>query len=185
MSIIDEIVEEYHAKLGACRSTLQICGDSPFTRALAKRCREWGVPYAMVEDTDPGYPVVVDYEVKPGAHAGHSIDDAYTLSACAEGILRLCERIGVAGKVVTIVGRRHAVKGLAAALLAADATVCVCHSKTEPGVAEWFEEMADVIVDSSASDGINIFKTGEVFSNAGIGRLTTAILAYRASIWEG
>lgn len=183
MSIIDEIVEEYHAKLGACRSTLQICGDSPFTRALAKRCREWGVPYAMVEDTDPGYPVVVDYEVHPGAHAGHSIDDAYTLSACAEGILRLCERFGVAGKVVTITGRGHAVKGLAAVLLAEDATVCVCHSKTEPGAAEWFEEMADILV--YAVGCVNVFNEATLYNNSDIGRLTTAILAYRASIWEG
>ena len=183
MRIIDEIVEEYHAKLGACRSTLQICGDSPFTRALAKRCREWGVPYAMVEDTDPGYPVVVDYEVKPGAHAGHSIDDAYTISACAEGILRLCERFGVAGKVVTIVGRGHAVKGLSAALLAADATVCVCHSKTPDTKKFCLVGLCDIAV--VTKDGAEVCNGLSVYNNSDIGRLTTAILAYRASIWEG
>lgn len=185
MSIIDEIVEEYHSKLGACRSTLQICGDSPFTRALAKRCREWGVPYAMVEDTDPGYPVVVDYEVHPGEHAGHSIDDAYTLSACAEGILRLCERepFGVAWKVVTIVGRGNAVKGLAAALLDADATVCVCHRKTTFTKKLSLVGICDIAV--FTSDGIEVHNGRSAYNNSDIGRLTTAILSYRASIWEG
>lgn len=183
MSIIDEIVEEYHAKLGACRSTLQICGDSPFTRALAKRCREWGVPYAMVEDTDPGYPVVVDYEVNPGAHAGRSIDDEDKLSACAEGILRLCERFGVAGKVVTIVGRGHAVKGLAASLLAADATVCVCHMKTHFTNKLFLVGICDIAV--FTIDGIDVQNGRSAYNNSDIGRITTAILAYRASIWEG
>ena len=185
MNIIDEIVEEYHKKLGPCRATLQICGNSPFTRALMRRCCDWGVPFAVVNDTDWCYPVVVDYEVEPGAHAGHDIDDSYdyALPACAVGILRLCERLGVSGKVVTIIGRGRAVKGLAEALLADDATVCVCHSKTPEEWIGWLYGRSDIVVD--ASDGVVVCTDQLAFGNDLIGHLTTAILAYRASLFEG
>lgn len=183
MNIIEEIVEEYHEKLGPYTATLQICGNSPFTRALMRRCRDWGVSFAHVDETDWCYPVVVDREAKPGAHPGVDIDTGGELSACAEGILRLCEHMGVAGKSVAVIGRGLAVKGLASALIERDATVSICHSKTPEEWIGWLYGRSDIVVD--ASDGVVVCTDQLAFGNDLIGHLTTAILAYRASLFEG
>lgn len=194
--MIDDIVRNYRTATGRGVATLQICGDSPFTRALAKRCDGWEIPCAFVEDTDPGYPVVIDREIKPGAHAGDDIDDR-EWTACSEGIIAMLCRINVGGMFAVVIGRGKAVRGVAEWLEKHGATVCVCHSKTEFAIMQGVVTIADIVVNAANVRFIYPKRNAFVVDVAGtlgnranygksdVGKLTTAILAYRASHWEG
>lgn len=112
----------------------QLCvlGDSQFTRAVRRKAEKHGVTCV---DDPTGVPVVVDTETYRGPiqvpELWQDVDRSFYggLSACAEAVL---ETLGnVAGWHVCIIGRGHAVQGLADALLERDATVTVCHSKTQ------------------------------------------------------
>ena len=70
------------------------------------------------------------------------------LSCTAEACMYILKRLdAVEGKHVCIIGRGHAVQHLAEALLACDATVTVCHSKTRDLLACTYP--VDVIVNSA------------------------------------
>lgn len=110
---------------------LCVLGESPFTRAVRRKAEKLGVTCV---DDPTGVPVIVDTEVYPGMpfiEKWQDIDRTYYdgLSCCAEAVL---ETLGdVSGLHVCVVGRGHAVQGLAEILLDRDATVTVCHSKTQ------------------------------------------------------
>lgn len=208
--MFEEIVEYYTARTEISKNVLQIVGTSPFTKALERRCNMVGVKCWKVPKPTYGYPVVIDHEISKQMPSEHADIDLHfeksELSACAEAILKVCDSIGVAGKVVCIVGRGKAVQGLAKKLLAKDATVTVCHSKTNKLLT--MTAVADVLI--LAAPECNLHRIGrescqyiidvagklgykarieqlraKYISASDIGRITTAILAYRASIWEG
>lgn len=111
--------------------------DSIFLKAIKRKADSMGLvcdfgrvspPYTgVVADTEfsgtKGYPLTSDVDIDNIKAPG--------ISCVALGILYLLLRQGlVVGKTITIVGRGHAVKGLAQALIENDATVTVAHSKT-------------------------------------------------------
>lgn len=191
--MIATLVEKYKAAMGSSGATLQICGNSSFTKALERQCKNFGINYAKVEDTDPGYPIVVDRETNPGAHAGYDVDTV-EYPACAEAISSVCEALSVEGKVVCLIGRGKAVAGLRTALERQGATVIQCHSKTETFDVLRLVEVSDFVINAAPfgmltpNEGhpyIFIGITG-LYENADItardiGKLTTAILCYRVS----
>jgi hypothetical protein len=106
--------------------------DNPYFRAIRKAGAKFGI--TVVDGFRDTMPVLVD------AHSGkecvlteqNDIDHLVTdgMSCVAEATLILLRSYGLVGKHVAVVGRGHAVKGLAAALLKENATVTVCHSHT-------------------------------------------------------
>jgi len=86
--------------------------------------------------------------------------------------------IPIAGKRVVIVGRSNVVgKPLFHLLLAQDATVTVCHSKT-PDLAEVVKE-ADIVVAAAGKQGLitaGMVKTGAVVIDVGINELNGTIV---------
>lgn len=109
---------------------LCVLGESQFTDALKRKAAKLGIE--CVDDPE-GVPVVVDTEtytdrvtLRPWQDIDHICFPG--LSACAEAVL---EALGdVFGKHICVIGRGHAVQGLADALLDREATVTICHSNT-------------------------------------------------------
>lgn len=177
--------------------------DNPYFRAIRKAGAKSGITVA--DGFRATMPVLVD------AHSGkeymltehNDIDHLVTdgLSCVAEATLILLRSYGLVGKHVVIVGRGHAVKGLAKALLAEDATVTVCHSKTRdltsimqdadmlvvaaPIKERVYPIYAPVIVDISdayAKDEERLQSVCECTRH--IGRLTVAVLLERVARWR-
>lgn len=210
--IIESICNAYYESRNrsVCgQPTLKIVGDprNPFEKALGAACKKFGVPYEIVtrenlRDVSRIDPVVVDKEaintlnIGPGAaigieaaNYGVDIDDG---SACALGVEALLTALGVPGKTVVIIGRGHAVDGLAPALIRRSATVISCNSKTPPEKIQSLVDLADYVVNASpyngftVDDGKTVLDVSGVMENpdyncGDIGALTTTILAYRAS----
>lgn len=204
--IVDKLVEELKPDR-VSGERLDIIGESQFTKALAKRCREWDVPYHFCESTHGSCPVVYDREwckangKKVFLTAREDIDTGRSLSACAEAIIAILEELtDLRGKNVLIIGRGGAVKGLAEELIDDDATVTVCHSHTKD-ICD-LSLHADIVVSAEncqkyiplcVLDKITVDVSGKraaskrldsVYVSASeIGRLTCAILANRAARW--
>ena len=102
-----------------------------------------------------------DVDAFHAANVGHiMIGDYHFLPCTPAGVMELLHRTGVevAGKNCVVVGRSNIVgKPMAMLLLAADATVTVCHSKTE-NLAD-ITRQADILV---AAVGKANFVTGDM-----------------------
>ena len=119
--------------------------DSVFLSLVAKRCAYFGIqpifqyPQVDVLRTPSHCAVVFDTDDKSVTTRCNSaimlgdIDCVNTtgMSSVAEATYELLQGANlVSGKSICIIGRGHAVQGLAAMLSKFDATVTVCHSKT-------------------------------------------------------
>ena len=119
--------------------------DSVFLSLVAKRCAYFGIqPIFQYPQVDvlrtPGRSAVVfdtdDRSVTTRCSAAIMLGDidcvnTTGMSSVAEALYELLQGANlVSGKSICIIGRGHAVQGLAAMLSKFDATVTVCHSKT-------------------------------------------------------
>ena len=194
--------------------------DSVFLSLVAKRCTYFGIqpifqyPQVDVLRTPSHSAVVFDTDDKCVTTMCNSaimlgdIDCVNTtgMSSVAEALYELLQGANlVSGKSICIIGRGHAVQGLAAMLSKFDATVTVCHSKTRldmlsfKGSPQMFMyPIADVVI--CAAPGINghvcakelvvdisgavtgkcVNKDALYFS--GIGPLTIAVLVNRIAV---
>ena len=111
--------------------------DSVFLKSIKKKADSLGIHYDHTFHFTPPYQgAVVDTETCPSdlrlssdVDIDHSFSDG--LSSVSQGVLALLLAADLVHKKnITIVGRGHAVKGLAQALIYNNATVTVAHSKT-------------------------------------------------------
>ena len=120
--------------------------DSMFLKLVAKRCTYFGIqpifqyPQVDVLRTPSHCAVVFDTDDKSVTTRCNStimlgdVDCVNTtgMSSVAEATYELLQGANlVSGKSICIIGRGHAVQGLAEMLTKFDATVTVCHSKTK------------------------------------------------------
>jgi len=108
-------------------------------------------------------------------NAGHLATDRAGLKACTpKGVMRLLEEYGVEtrGKHAVVVGRSRVVgRPMGAMLLAADATVTLCHRHT-PDTSK-FARTADILVSATGIRGLvtkDWIKPGAVVLDVGISR---------------
>lgn len=176
--------------------------ESQFLKAIARKARKLGIWCSFV--LSEHRPVVVDTETAPNfcemISPKRDIDciDHPGLSSCAQAIRDVLSAVGVAGKTVCIVGRGHAVQGLAPVLTEMDATVMVAHSKTRN--LEAITSSADILViaapvtaadvtlteDTMVVDLVGQFKSLVLPEKyiGDVGKLTTSILLYRAATYN-
>lgn len=122
--------------------TLLLLGspDSIFLNAIAEKAKKLGIDceYTYNFKSQPYQGIVVDIETAPRdcrylVSESADIDKSFHggLSSVAQAVLAvLLANDLIVGKDITIVGRGHAVQGLAESLTDNDATVTVAHSKT-------------------------------------------------------
>ncbi len=115
-------------------------------------------------------------------NAGHLVTDRRGLPPCTpKGIMRLLEHVGfeLRGKHAVVLGRSRIVgRPMAAMLLAADATVTVCHRHTADSSEH--ARMADLLVVAVGKAGLvtgDWIKPGAVVVDVGINRLANGRLA--------
>lgn len=194
--------------------------DSVFLSLVAKRCAYFGIqpifqyPQVDVLRTPSHCTVVFDTDDKSVNMLCHSavmlsdVDCVRTtgMSSVAEAVFELLRGANmIVGKSICIIGRGHAVQGLAEQLTRWDATVTVCHSKTRLDMLSFKDSpqmfmypIADVVI--CAAPGINghvcakelvvdisgaatgkcVNKDALYFS--GIGPLTIAVLVNRIAV---
>jgi methylenetetrahydrofolate dehydrogenase (NADP+)/methenyltetrahydrofolate cyclohydrolase len=191
----DTIQNNNHSKL------YLVGGETQFLKAIANKGNKLGVECIFKDNNfvTPYVPAVVDtesYKEPFSLWERQDIDCLQNkdLSCCANAISRVLHEIGVSGKTVCIIGRGHAVQGLAEMLIYQDATVTVCHSKTQNLYeATLFADILVVaapvkpaqvssLVEKIVVDVSGTFK-GFVPSEryvGNIGKLTTSILLNRA-----
>ena len=202
-----ELVNEYYGKTIAGKNTLQLIGKSKFISTMYRKCELLNVPTEFVRYPTKGHPAIVDHEVSDiQIPASQDIDGAGEFSAAAEAVYRLIDDVceTISGKSICIIGRGKAVRGLREALEARGATVVQCNSKTRNVLS--LSAVCDIVILAAPINVRNVAivnkrlivdlagklscpaancGTVNFYSAGEIGRLTTAILAYRASIWEG
>lgn len=142
---VSELSMLYDMDTRAClptNNTLRLFGsnDSYFLNAIAKKCKSFGIKCETVSNyVGPGsmrqYPTVVDtetYHNNISLEEWQDIDCQYNdgISCVSQAVINILSQYKIAGKHIVIVGRGHAVQGMRGVLLANDATVTVCHSKT-------------------------------------------------------
>lgn len=180
---------------------------SPFLLSVEKTAGMAGIQ--TIHGYREGYACVVDKETTKEIPPLTKEDDIDYLehegtSCVSQAAYELLMEYGVAGKNVTIVGRGHAVKGLAEHLLAEDASVAVTHSKTGEKKLQKLLDAADIAVIATPVldaqpvncklvldiSGVTKASTKAILSACGatyitgIGRLTTAILSERVASSE-
>lgn len=148
---LDRLVKDLDNQTAAVLQTLPECkrptfalmGDienSPFLRAVKKKADFFGLKYDIYPgDTRRVFyvtPVIYDREMcEPSVlDKMADVDNAQHdgMSCVSEAVYLLLKRLDlIAYKDITIIGRGHAVKGLAQKLIDNDATVTVAHSKTK------------------------------------------------------
>lgn len=152
-NIVNTLSYEYDAETSQLSNgaSFYILGNySPFVQAISKKSNKLGIKGTLVDSLKPTIrPTIVDIETYKEPFILTSYQDIdfiqhYGLSCCANAVLDVLIAHGVSGKHVCIIGRGHAVQGLANALVKANATVTVCHSYTE----DLFEitKLADILV---------------------------------------
>lgn len=181
--------------------SLSIVGeDNPFFRSIRKTANN--VDVTVLDGFHATTPVLLDaksdkeYVLTKDNDIDHLVTDG--MSCVAEATLDLLQTYGLSGKHVVIIGRGHAVKGLATAMLANDATVTVCHSKTRflscimhnadmlvvaaPVKESFRPRFTSVVVDISNAfaDREDTLKATCEYTRH-IGKLTVAILLERAA----
>ena len=155
----DRLAEELDRETSekGSREKLQMFGseDSRYLNAVEDRARKLGLKVARNTEA-PVYldgPVVVDTETIDGfpiiPFKSYDLDgvESNRASCTSEAVRTILDKLLLDRPHVCIIGRGHAVKGLAAGLLEDDATVTVCHSRTR-----WLAEIAgiaDVVVNSA------------------------------------
>lgn len=158
-NVVDRLVEKLDRETGEKGSaqTLQMFGseDSRYLNAVENRARKLGLRVARGTEA-PVYvyePVIVDTETIDSfpttPFKSYDLDGVMSdLASCtSEAVRMILDKLLLCSPHVYIIGRGHAVKGLAAGLLEDDATVTVCHSRTR-----WLAEIAgiaDVVVNSA------------------------------------
>ena len=139
------------------KQTLRLLGssDSYFLRAIKKKCELFGIK-CNIESNYIGpesmhqYPTVIDIETYQHGRVNldewQDIDCQYHdgMSCVSQAIANILSQYELSGKHIMIIGRGHAVQGLREVLLANDATVTVCHSKSKNMSA--ISEICDIIV---------------------------------------
>lgn len=194
--------------------------DSVFLNLVAKRCKHFGIapifqyPKVDILRTPSRCAVVFDTDDKCVNVLCHSavmlsdVDCVRTtgMSSVAEAIFEILQGANmIEGKSICIIGRGHAVQGLAERLIRWDATVTVCHSKTKlnpiftnDGEHKMYPAADIVICAAPQLDGIilaheliidisdaakdaSVNKKAVYFS--GIGPLTIAVLVNRIAVY--
>ncbi len=172
--------------------------DSPFLKSVARKARKLGVWCSL--HFQEGRPTLVDKETaqmcgKLSVRQDIDCLDNPGLSCCAQAVRDVLSAIGVEGKSVCIIGRGHAVQGLAEVLTRMDATVTVCHSKTKNLYeATMFADILIVAapvtpVDVAPTTGRLVIDLVGSFREAvkpelyigDVGKLTTSIILHRAA----
>ena len=202
--IVNKLCEQYDNETFANSVDKQLFlvgGETPFLKAIKKKATNLGIYCTYKDRVDLNTtPTVVDTEIyKELFHliSQQDIDKIQCdgISCCANAILAFLTNIDIAGKNITILGRGHAVKGLAEELMyCTDATVTVCHSKTR----NLYEStlFADILVVAapvkpaqvSSLAGKIVIDVSGTFKGfvpkdryvGNIGKLTTSILLNRA-----
>lgn len=148
MSIPDTIVKAIaqshlnEVSTKTCTPSLLLVGSnsSPFLRSVNRLAQEVGMDAHILSYLPPligGCKVIVDKETCDAVvhiPAEADVDNLYNpgTSCVAEAAYEfLFDMVALEGKTVTIVGRGHAVQGLAKKLLELNATVTVAHSYTK------------------------------------------------------
>ena len=115
-------------------------------------------------------------------NAGHLATDRVGLKSCTpKGVMRLLAEYGVdlRGKHAVVVGRSRVVgRPMGAMLLAADATVTICHRHTDD--TRKHAKMADIVVSATGIAGLvtkEWVKPGAVVIDVGTSRLEDGTLA--------
>ena len=180
-----------------------IGGETPFLNAIRKKAGRLGIQCINQDNVGTGEsnPVVVDTEVcKAGFNLSEKLDIDQIghdgLSSCAQAVAEVFDYLHTLdGTNVVIIGRGHAVQGLADTLVRwNDCTVTVCHSQTKNLHAS--TQLADVLVvaapvrpaqvshlvEKVVIDVSGTFKdfVDDEHYVGNIGRLTTSILLNRA-----
>lgn len=139
------------------KQTLRLLGsdNSYFLMAIKKKCESFGIR-CNIESNYIGpesmsqYPTVIDIETYQHGRVNldewQDIDCQYHdgMSCVSQAIANILSQYELSGKHIMIIGRGHAVQGLREVLLANDATVTVCHSKSKNMSA--ISEICDIIV---------------------------------------
>lgn len=139
------------------KQTLRLLGssDSYFLRAIKKKCESFGIKCNIESDyigpeSIRQYPTVVDVETY--RHGDVNLEEwqdidcqyHYGMSCVSQAIANILSQYDFTGKHIMIIGRGHAVQGLREVLLANDATITVCHSKSK-NISD-ISEICDIIV---------------------------------------
>lgn len=144
-NLVTKIDEDTHRLIGpGSMIPLSLFGSrkSRYLKGVNAKARKFRVPVRWFDCPLPihfreGSFIVDKEELKIedwDCPAVYDLDNVFHhgLSCTAMACGMILDSLGpVAGKNVCIIGRGHAVKGLADALVAADATVTICHSKSE------------------------------------------------------
>lgn len=186
---------------GAKRIRLLGNVSSQFLNTIAKRCKALGLDFLYSDHAWPGDSTIIDVETIGVPAVLQQEDDVDNvrfpgMSAVSEAIYNVLCAQGVSGRHVVIVGRGHAVKGLAEALLRDNATVTICHSKTrylfdatttgdvlvvavpttsKPNVCTYNKSLIIDVGNALDRDEID----AEYISGSDLGRLTISILLNR------
>ena len=207
---IDKLITKLDADTLANRNRympLVLMGDverSPFLRSIIRKADELGIRHEVVTNKQYQYPVVIDRETCDVDYVIErlDLDNLFNegMSCVAEAILLLLGELDlINGKNITIVGRGHAVKGLAQELIDGDATVTVAHSKTESLLKATAGR--DVVIYATPSlDKIIAYDTNDLVIDLSscvrkaewlycdyldaIGKLTVSVLLNRFVRWE-
>lgn len=158
--LVDRLVEDLDRETGEKGSgqTLQLFGseDSRYLNAVESRARKLGLKVARNTEAPEMYfggPAVADLDtVEKFPFTPYGEDDLDGVltgrSSCTSDAVRtILNELRLEQLHVCIIGRGHAVKGLAGGLLEDNATVTICHSRTR-----WLSEIAgiaDVVVNSA------------------------------------
>lgn len=205
--IVNKLATEYDDDTFAhsVDKQLFLVGDeTPFLKAIKKKAANLGIYCVYKNRVDLNVtPTVVDTETyKEPFHLINQQDidkiQCDGISCCANAILAFLTNIDIAGKNITILGRGHAVKGLAHTLISnTDATITVCHSKTR----NLYEStlFADILVVAAPVKPVQVSSlAGKIVIDVSgtfkgfvpedryvgnIGKLTTSILLNRAARW--
>ena len=120
--IVNKLCEQYDNETFANSVDKQLFlvgGETPFLKAIKKKATNLGIYCTYKDRVDLNTtPTVVDTEIyKELFHliSQQDIDKIQCdgISCCANAILAFLTNIDIAGKNITILGRGHAVKGLA------------------------------------------------------------------------
>ena len=171
---------------------INLVGDyknSKFFDSIARKAKRLGIVTVYNESSDR-FKTVVDVETADtsmGIYPYNDIDHVATpgLSAVAEGVYRVIlgmNNDNIVGKHIVIIGRHHAVKGLADALVNSDATVTIVHSKSVDIIE--ICNSADMVVTSTNNINLSAIGNNKVINiaagtPAGLSSLTTSILLNR------
>ena len=137
--IVNKLAEQYDDDTFAHSNNKQLFlvgGETPFLKAIKKKASNLGIFCVYKNEVNLNViPTVVDTETYKENFFLIDQQDVDKIqhdgiSCCANAICNVLTEIGIASKNVVILGRGHAVQGLAEELIAQDATVTVCHSKT-------------------------------------------------------